>query len=51
MDVDSGVVGDDLVDVVQLLIALCHCCTRSYGCLDVIAEVCRCFCLMLSWKM
>ena len=42
---------DDLeYDIVQFL-SLCHCCTRSLGCLDVIIELCCCHCLMLSWKM
>ena len=46
---------DDLVDGDVQLLPLCHGCTRSSGCLDVVVVVvvglCCSSCLMLSWKM
>ena len=44
---------DDLVDNVAqpLAVALCRRCIRSFGCLVVVVEFCRCNCLMLTWKM
>ena len=46
---------DDLVDGVVQLLPLCHCCTQSSGCLDVVVVVdlccCNCLMLQLNWKM
>ena len=50
-----NVVGDDvdeLVDGEVQFLPLCHGCTRSYGCLNVVVVGLCCYsCLMLSWKM
>ena len=50
-----NVVGDDvdeLVDGEVQLLPLCHGCTRSSGCLNVVVDdLCCCSCLMLNWKM
>ena len=52
MNVGGGDV-DDLVDGDVQLLPLCHGCTRSSGCLNVVVvvDLCCCSCLMLNWKM
>ena len=53
MNVGGGDV-DDLVDGDVQLLPLCHGCTRSSGCLNVVVvvvDLCCCSCLMLDWKM
>ena len=44
---------DDLVDGDVQLLPLCHGCTRSSGCLNVVVvvDLYCCSCLMLNWKM
>ena len=48
----AGSDADDLVDGDVQLLPLCHGCTQSSGCLDVVVAVvdlCCCSCLMLNW--
>ena len=49
----AGSDADDLVDGDVQLLPLCHGCTQSSGCLDVVVvavvDLCCCSCLMLNW--
>ena len=43
---------EDLVDGDVQLLPLCHGCTQSSGCLNVVVvDLFCCNCLMLNWKM